>query len=90
MANSPSARKRAQQNIVRRNHNVALRSGGRTAIKKVIKCIEDKDLDKAKISFQNAQAVLDSLVSKGIFSKNKVARHKSRLNKRIKLLAEGQ
>ena len=90
MANSPSARKRAKQNIVKRNHNVALRSAGRTAIKKVIKYIESKDMDQAKSSFQNAQSVLDSLVTKGIFSKNKVARHKSRLNKRLKLLATGQ
>lgn len=86
MANSLSARKRARQNLIRRTHNVALRSSGRTAIKKVLKSIEEKNLEQATSAFKNTQSVLDSLVSKGLFAKNKVARYKSRLNKRIKEL----
>ena len=86
MANSPSARKRARQSLIRRAHNVALRSKGRTAIKTVLKSIEEKNIEQAKSAFKNTQSVLDSLASKGIFAKNKVARHKSRLNKRIKEL----
>jgi small subunit ribosomal protein S20 len=31
--------------------------------------------------------VIDSMVNKGIVNKNKAARHKSRLNKRVKELA---
>lgn len=88
MANSPSSRKRARQNIRRHSRNATLRSMGRTAIKRVESAIRAKDYAAAMSEFKKAQSTLDALDRKGIFATNKVARHKSRLNHRIKALQE--
>jgi small subunit ribosomal protein S20 len=37
--------------------------------------------------FKSAQAVIDSIADKGLFHKNKAARHKSRLAAKVKALA---
>ncbi|MBE03238.1 30S ribosomal protein S20 [Marinobacter lutaoensis] len=86
MANSPQAKKRARQNEKNRKHNASLRSMARTYIKKVQAKINAGNYDEAVAAFQKAQPILDSMVNKGIFAKNKVARHKSRLNAKIKAL----
>ncbi len=86
MANSPQAKKRARQNEKNREHNASLRSMARTYIKKVQAKINAGNYDEAVAAFQKAQPILDSMVNKGIFAKNKVARHKSRLNAKIKAL----
>lgn len=86
MANSPSARKRARQTENRRQHNASLRSMVRTSIKKVVKAIDAKDIDAAKVAYTAAVPVIDRMADKGIIHKNKAARHKSRLNAQIKAL----
>ncbi len=87
MANSAQARKRARQAAARRERNVAHRSKFRTAIKKTVYAIEAGDKEKATELYKLAVPIIDSTVSKGLIHKNKAARHKSRLNKRIKALA---
>ena len=86
MANSAQATKRARQAEKRRQHNVALRSDMRTAVKKVIAAINAGDKDKANELFRVAQSKLDGMARKGIINKNKAARSKSRINTRIKAL----
>ncbi|ERP96460.1 MULTISPECIES: 30S ribosomal protein S20 [Marinobacter] len=86
MANSPQAKKRARQNEKNRKHNASLRSMARTYMKKVDAQIKAGDYEGAQAALKQAQPVLDSMVNKGIFAKNKVARHKSRLNAKIKAL----
>ncbi|MBC7192213.1 30S ribosomal protein S20 [Marinobacter sp.] len=86
MANSPQAKKRARQNEKNRKHNASLRSMARTYVKKVQSRIEAGNYDEAVAAFKEAQPIMDSMVNKGIFAKNKVARTKSRLNTRIKAL----
>ena len=86
MANSPQAKKRARQNEKNRKHNASLRSMARTYMKKVQAKIEAGNYEEAQAAFKQAQPVMDSMVNKGIFAKNKVARTKSRLNTRIKAL----
>ena len=87
MANSPQARKRARQAETRRRHNASQRSMVRTYIKRVNAAIESGDSNSANEALTSAIPVIDSMVSKGIMHKNKAARHKSRLNARIKALA---
>ena len=87
MANSQQAKKRARQANVRRGHNASLRSMVRTQIKKVIAAIITKDAVTARAAFNDAEPVIDSMVNKGILTKNKAARHKHRLVKQIKELA---
>ena len=87
MANSPQARKRARQNEKRRRHNASMRSMARTYIKKVNAAIEAGDVEQAKAAYQAAVSVLDRYADQdSILHKNKAARHKSRLNKRIKAM----
>jgi len=59
----------------------------RTEIKKVIKAVEQGNRDTAAAAYQHAVPVIDSMVNKGIVTKNKAARHKSRLNKMVRALA---
>ena len=84
MANSPQARKRARQSEVRRRHNASFRSMVRTTVKKVIAAIETGDYDNATSAYNNAVPVIDRMADRGIIKKNKAARHKSRLNAKIK------
>lgn len=88
MANSKSAAKRARQSEQRRQHNVALRSRMRTAIRKVSKAITTGDAAQAGTAYQAGMAEVDSMVTKGITHRNTAARHKSRLNKAVKNLAQ--
>ncbi len=87
MANSAQARKRARQAIVRRAHNMSLRSELRTAIKKVRKAVAAGDKAAAQSVFKESQSVIDSIADKKIIHKNAAARHKSRLSAAIKALA---
>ena len=84
MANIKSAQKRARQAEKTRKHNMGLRSRVRTQIKNVIKACEAGDKEAAQAAFKAAVPVIDTMVNKGIVNKNKAARHKSRLNRRIK------
>ncbi|MCR8916513.1 30S ribosomal protein S20 [Marinobacter panjinensis] len=86
MANSPQAKKRARQNEKNRKHNASLRSMARTYIKKVQANIEANKPEEAQAAFLQAQPIMDSMVNKGVFAKNKIARQKSRLSARIKAL----
>ena len=87
MANSPQARKRARQNDKRRAHNASLRSLVRTNIKQVIAAVDTGDADNARAALDSAVPVIDRMANRGIIKKNKAARHKSRLNARVKALA---
>ncbi len=86
MANNPSAKKRARQQVKRRANNMSQRSTVRTYTKKVIAQLDQGNFDAAKAAFGVAVPIIDSMVNKGIYSKNKAARTKSRLNARIKAL----
>ena len=87
MANSAQARKRARQAETRRQRNAGRRSEMRTEIKKVISAIEAGDKAAAESAYKSAVPMLDRLAGKGLIQKNKAARHKSRLNARIKALS---
>lgn len=87
MANIKSARKRARQAEKTRKHNMGLRSRMRTQIKNVVKACDAGDKSAAQAAYKDAVPVIDTMVSKGIVTKNKAARHKSRLNKMVKALA---
>ncbi|PJK00272.1 30S ribosomal protein S20 [Lysobacteraceae bacterium NML03-0222] len=89
MANIKSAQKRAKQTIVRNARNNSQRSMLRTSVKKVLKALQAGDAETAAAAFAVAQPLLDRFASRGLIHKNKAARHKSRLNARIKALKAG-
>ena len=88
MANSPQAKKRVRQAETHRQRNATHRSKYRTYIKRVEADIDKEDASAAAASYQSAVPVIDSMVNRGLIHKNKAARHKSKLNAKIKALAE--
>ena len=86
MANIKSARKRAKQALERREHNMALRTSVRSAIKKVAKAVAAGNKEAALASLVESQRVIDRVVAKGILHRNAGDRHKSRLAHAIKAL----
>ena len=82
-----SGRKRVRQDVKLNAANTALRSKFRTVIKNVQKAVVAGDKAKAADLFKTAQTVIDSVADKGLFHKNKAARHKSRLSAKVKALA---
>jgi len=87
LANTPQAKKRARQGEKRRQLNASQRSMMRTQIKKVLKAIQEGSKDAATKLFGNAVSAIDRMTNKGLIHKNKAARHKSRLNARIKQMS---
>ena len=87
MANSEQARKRARQAVKNRSHNASLRTALRTAVKKVLKAVEAGDKAAAQTVYRDSVKVMDRIADKGVYHKNKAARHKSRLSAKIKALA---
>ncbi|MGM0412607.1 MAG: 30S ribosomal protein S20 [Pseudomonadota bacterium] len=84
MANTRQTRKRARQNEKQRQHNAALRSRMRTFIKSVERAIRAGDKEAAQSAYQAAVPIIDKTANKGIIHRNKAARHKSRLNERVR------
>lgn len=82
-----SGLKRVRQDSKINSANTVLRTRFRTVIKNVQKAVVAGDKAKATELFQVAQKVIDSVADKGIFHKNKAARHKSRLAAKVKTLA---
>ena len=90
MANIKSAKKRAKQTVVRNARNVSNRSMLRTAVKRVLKAIEANDAPGAEAAYKTAVPILDRFSARGLIHRNKAARHKSRINARIKALKAPQ
>ncbi|XOV82199.1 MAG: 30S ribosomal protein S20 [bacterium] len=87
MANSAQARKRARQSEKRRIQNASQRSMVRTYIKRVDAALAAQDASAADSALADAVPLIDKMVTKGIMHKNKAARHKSRLSKKVKALS---
>ena len=87
MANIKSAKKRARQSEVRREHNASMRSRMRTAIKRVRRAIDSGDKAGATSALSSAYSVLDATVGKGVVHRNMAARSKSRLSAAVKAMA---
>ncbi|HXU42303.1 MAG TPA: 30S ribosomal protein S20 [Burkholderiales bacterium] len=84
MANLKSVRKRAKQAIVRRGHNLSLRTEVRTAIKNVKKAVAAGNKDAAAKALLASQRAIDRVVAKGVLHRNAGNRHKSRLAHAVK------
>ena len=80
MANIKSAKKRILVTKVKYEKNKAIKSGVKTAIKKVYSAIEAADKAAAKEALLSATSTIDKAASKGVYHKNNAARKISRLN----------
>ena len=86
MANSAQARKRGRQNEIRRRRNQSARSRLRTSIKKVVRAIHAGDREAAASAYRDAVPAVDRAAGRGLIHRNKAARHKKRLNARIRAI----
>ena len=79
MPNIKSAKKRVlviqKKTLINQMHKTALK----TAIKKCEAAVESKNVDEAKVLFNEAGKKLDQSVKQGILHKNNAARKKSQL-----------
>ncbi len=83
MANIKSAKKRILVNRTKAERNKAIRSGVKTAIKKVEAAVAAKDKAAASAALLQATSVIDKAASKGVYHKNNSARKVSRLAKAV-------
>ncbi len=79
-----SALKANRQNVKRREHNRALRSKLRTALKSIRASLDAKDLTGAKEALSKTVSIVDKMATKGIIHRNTAGRYKSRLASRLK------
>ena len=87
MANIKSAKKRISVARVKADRNKAIRSGVKTAIKKVFAVVESGDKEAAKAELASATKVIEMAASKGVYHKNNAARKVSRISKAVTEMA---
>ena len=79
MANTKSAKKRAEKSAAQRIKNRTMRSRMRTAVKKLRAAVASGDEKNAQELLPITIKVVDSSAQKGIIHRNTAARTKSRL-----------
>ncbi len=87
MANIKSAKKRILVNRTKAERNKAIKSGVKTAIKKVNAAIAANDKSAAAAALVAATATIDKAASKGVYHKNTASRKVSRLAQAVNKMA---
>lgn len=83
MANTASAEKRNRQAQKRRARNVKVRTGVKSAVKKVRELVEKGDAAGAKAALHAAERAIGKAGSKGVLHRNAVSRKIGRLAKAV-------
>ena len=87
LANIKSAKKRILVNQTKADRNKAIKSGVKTAIKKVYAVVEAGDKEAATAELAVATKTIEMAASKGVYHKNNAARKVSRLAKLVNTIA---
>ncbi len=87
MANIKSAKKRILVTRTKTERNKSIKSGVKTAIKKVFAAIESGDKAAAQAELAAATKVIEMAGSKGVYHKNNVARKVARISKAVSEMA---
>ena len=87
MANHVSSLKRARQTEAKTAVNRSNRSKLRGTLRQLREAILKGDHSAATEQFRATASLLDKSVQKGVLHKNTASRYKSRLNARVKVLA---
>lgn len=87
MPNMKNAKKKVKVIAKQKALNNDVKSSMRTAIKNVEKAVNNKDKEKAQENLKIAIKKIDKATSKNVISKNKNARNKARLTKKVNELA---
>jgi small subunit ribosomal protein S20 len=78
-----SALKANRQMIRRREHNRAMRSKLRSALKAIRASLDAKDVTGAKAALSKTVSLVDKMAGRGIIHRNTAGRYKSRLSARL-------
>jgi small subunit ribosomal protein S20 len=87
LANIKSAKKRVLVSRVNAEKNKSVRSGVKTAMKKVYAAVEAGDKAAATAELANATKVIEMACSKGVYHKNNAARKVSQVAKAVNQMA---
>lgn len=87
MANIKSAKKRILVNRSKALRNKMVKSGVKTAVKKVYVAVDANDKQAAQQAFVGAVSALDKAKNKGVIKKNTASRKVSRMAKMINKMA---
>ncbi len=87
MCSSDLAKKRILVNKTKADKNKAIKSGVKTAVKKVNAAVAANDKEAAKSALLAATATIDKATSKGVFHKNTASRKVSRLAQAVNKMA---
>ena len=87
LANIKSAKKRILVNRTKADRNKSIKSGVKTAVKKVYAAIEAGDKAAAKEQLASATKTIEMACSKGVYHKNNAARKVSRISKAVNQMA---
>ncbi|MCH5269463.1 MAG: 30S ribosomal protein S20 [Lachnospiraceae bacterium] len=87
MANIKSAKKRILVAQTKADRNKSIKSGVKTAIKKVHVAIESGDKAAASAALLAATSEIDTAASKGVYHKNNASRKVSRLAAAVNKMA---
>jgi len=82
MANHASALKRMRQSEKKRLRNMSYRSKVKTAVKKYLSAVQEKQEDAGRL-LSAAMGLLQGGVSKGVFHRNTASRAIARLSKKL-------
>lgn len=82
-----SAKKRVRTNDKRHDQNAELKDQMRAAIKNFESKVREDNKDEAKVACTTAYKKLDKAAQKGAIHKNRAARHKSQLTKKLNQLS---
>ena len=87
LANIKSAKKRILVNRTKADRNKAIKSGVKTAMKKVFSAVEAGDKAVAQAELAAATKTIEMAGSKGVYHKNNVARKVARISKAVNEMA---
>jgi small subunit ribosomal protein S20 len=87
LANIKSAKKRILVTRTKTERNKAIKSGVKTAIKKVLAAVEAGDKEAAKAELTAATKTIEMAATKGVYHKNNAARKVSRISKAVNEMA---
>ena len=87
MANIKSAKKRILVNRTKADRNKAIKSGVKTAMKKVFSAVEAGNKAVAQAELAAATKTIEMAGSKGVYHKNNVARKVARISKAVNEMA---
>lgn len=83
MPNTESAKKRVRQNQKRQAKNAAQKSEAKTILKRVEAAVAAEDKQLAEKEMRHTHSKLDKLAKANIWHKNKVARLKAQVAKKV-------